>query len=674
MTAEAIIEAAPVTHTSTGKTIYPQLNQLLLGHENVRTITSGADFDAGIKELADLIHSQGLLQALSVTDNGDGTFGVEAGGRRFRALCYNVQIGRLTPDAIIECKLYEKERAAEISLAENSGREDLHPADEFAAYAKLRAQGLTDSQIASRFGVSLLTVQRRMKLAEVSPRFVQMFREGKIDWDQIAALTVEESHARQEAVWDSLPQWQRSPYHLKDALTGEEVESTAKLARFVGLEAYTAAGGKVREDLFSVKGEFWFQDRELLNRLCKERMAAVEEAERAAGWSWVEVVDSLHASGYYDCTRERVKTVMTDEEAEDLAVLEQHIEAAMERQRELSEAISAVLKGDDDADEYGEDDEDDEREEPEEGRVLRKESAALAEDITAMRELAGLCRDVATEWTPKQLAACGVMILVDQNGQLVVHRGLRRPVDKKALVAELKAAGKPIPKTLQGVVKEKAAYSERLMLDMTAHRTAALKAALIDNAHVALALVVHRLSVAASPSNYEESPLKLNLNVMSASALGDKASEFSESPAAQAIEQAEQRWGDRLPGGDFTHTTLAWFVRQDDETLLELLAYFSALGLDALHGRERTQYETTDALVDALDLDLADWWKPTPGTYLNGVSKAQLIEAVTEQCGEEAAKVMASHKKGEAVAYAAGKLAGSRWLPVPLRRKQQTPQ
>ena len=98
MTAEAIIEAAPVTHTSTGKTIYPQLNQLLLGHENVRTITSGADFDAGIKELADLIHSQGLLQALSVTDNGDGTFGVEAGGRRFRALCYNVKIGRLTPD------------------------------------------------------------------------------------------------------------------------------------------------------------------------------------------------------------------------------------------------------------------------------------------------------------------------------------------------------------------------------------------------------------------------------------------------------------------------------------------------------------------------------------------------------------------------------------------------
>ena len=74
------------------------------------------------------------------------------------------------------------------------------------------------------------------------------------------------------------------------------------------------------------------------------------------------------------------------------------------------------------------------------------------------------------------------------------------------------------------------------------------------------------------------------------------------------------------------------------------------------------------ALADALDVDMADWWQATPATYFDSVSKAQLIEAGTEACGADAAKPMATQKKAEAVAYAAAKLEGKRWLPRPLRR------
>lgn len=548
----------------------------------------------------------------------------------------------------------------------------MHAADEFAAFLKLRQEGKTDSQIASRMGVSLLTVQRRMKLAEVSPRFVQMLRAGQIDMEQIAALSIESSHEKQEAVWDALPQWQRSAYHLKEAITQSELSSNDKLARFVGVDAYRAAGGTIREDLFSEQGEFWLQDRELLMRLVVERMETVEQGERAAGWSWVETVDSLYSSGYYNCTHEKPKSTLTEEEAEGLAELEYFIENASLRQRDLIAAFNA------ECDQHGDEHEqysisdvgEDESELPtQKAKDLRAEWAGLEQDIDNVRELAREARDSATQWTEKQLSSCGVMLHLNSKGQLEIHRGLRRPVDKKALVKQLKAEGKPIPKTLQGEVKERAAHSERLMNDMTAHRTAALKAALIDSPHVALALVVHRLYLSMQ-HGYENSPLKLSLTIRSADSLANLASEFPDSPAAQAIERATQHWGDVLPGGDRSATTLQWFVGQDDASLLDMLAFLSSLGIDDIHGREREGYQSSDALADALDLDMADWWKPTPGTYLNAVSKTQLIEAVTEQRGAEAAKVMASHKKGDAVAYAAGQLADTRWLPVPLRRKQ----
>lgn len=74
------------------------------------------------------------------------------------------------------------------------------------------------------------------------------------------------------------------------------------------------------------------------------------------------------------------------------------------------------------------------------------------------------------------------------------------------------------------------------------------------------------------------------------------------------------------------------------------------------------------AIVDALDLDMADWWTATPAQYLESVPKAKMIEAVTEACGEAEARDLAKLKKGEAVAAAAAKLDGKRWLPAPLRR------
>jgi ParB family chromosome partitioning protein len=189
---EAAVAAVPTQ--GQGQDVTVPLSQLFLSGNNVRKVRNTDD----LPELAALIASQGLLHRLSVTAAGDGRFSVEAGGRRLAA-CQLLQAqGLYAADQAIDCRLYASDRAVEISTAENS-HEAMHPADQFEAFAKLLASGLSEQQVASRFGVSVLTVQRRMTLASLAPRFIALFRADKISMDQLQALAHSPDHAVQIA-------------------------------------------------------------------------------------------------------------------------------------------------------------------------------------------------------------------------------------------------------------------------------------------------------------------------------------------------------------------------------------------------------------------------------------------------------------------------------------------
>jgi ParB family transcriptional regulator, chromosome partitioning protein len=147
------------------------LSNLVPSRHNVRrdTVTQ-------VEELAALIEAQGLLHNLVVTEHPVGRgrarklkFAVAAGERRRRALLLLQQRGRLPQRHEVLCELVAPERALEVSLAENSGREAMHPADEFEAFRVLMAEGKGVEDIAARFGVSVLTVQRQLKLAALAP-------------------------------------------------------------------------------------------------------------------------------------------------------------------------------------------------------------------------------------------------------------------------------------------------------------------------------------------------------------------------------------------------------------------------------------------------------------------------------------------------------------------------
>lgn len=263
------------------------LHRLVASKANARQ-TGKAE---GIGELAASIAAHGLRQNLNVMPSGDGKrFEVVAGGRRLKALKQLARAGTLAKDAPIRCLvLDDTDDPAEISLAENVIRAAMHPDDQFEAFRALIAEkGLSAEEVAARFGITVGAVRQRLKLAAVSPRLRALYRKGDMTLDHVMALAISDDHAAQEAAWQNLPAWNRNPSALKDALTSDTVPMTDRLAKFVGVEAYLAAGGTVIRDLFDDEDEGYLSDRALVQNLAIARLEDAVMAVREEGWKWVK--------------------------------------------------------------------------------------------------------------------------------------------------------------------------------------------------------------------------------------------------------------------------------------------------------------------------------------------------------------------------------------------------
>jgi ParB family chromosome partitioning protein len=261
------------------------LARLVASAANVRK-TGAKD---GIGELAASIAAHGLRQNLNVRPTDTERFEVVAGGRRLRALRMLVKQKRLPKDVTVPCIVMDGgEDAAEVSLVENTVRTAMHPDDQFMAFAALVDGGMPVEDVAARFGVAPALVERRLRLAKVSPRLRGLFRKGELTLDHIMAFTVTDDHVEQERVWQELPEWRRGPDDIRAALTREAVRFDTPAARFVGVEAYVAAGGTVMRDLFDEGCEGFAQDRVLLLALAGDRLQALAEAVQAEGWKWVK--------------------------------------------------------------------------------------------------------------------------------------------------------------------------------------------------------------------------------------------------------------------------------------------------------------------------------------------------------------------------------------------------
>lgn len=606
------------------------LNKLKKSPKNVRKTPHTK---AEIQSLAASIAALGMLQfPLVEPETGargkpTGFYLVNAGEGRRLAQLLRAKRKEIKSDELIRCILDTEHNATEISLAENAVRTDMHPADQYEAFAKLHSEeGMTADDIAARFGVTPTVVKQRLKLGAVSPKLMKLYRQGEMSLEQLSAFAITDDHDKQERVWRELAPFNRSRESILRALSDGQVRSDDRRARFVGAKAYEAAGGAIVRDLFDPEGGGFFADTELLDRLARERLEAEAAKVAEEGWRWIAPAFEFDHGAVASMRRVFPEALpLSKKERQQLRKLECRYNALCDKYPDGDMPDEAATK--------------------------------LARIETAMQELA------KEAYRPRDVKLAGAFVTLGQDGSLRVERGYVRAEDDPKSKRKPKANGK---ETDEGVP----VLSEKLVAELTAYRTSGLRNALAQHPGVALMALIHALTLDLFFEKREASCLEI---VAKRTWLSGHAPGVDESAAERQTAERHHAWAKRLPRDD----KKLWSFLQSlsDAERLDLLAHCVSQSVNAVQARGlRTDEAAAQAnvLAQEVALDMTAYWQPTAANYLSRVSKERIVEAVREGASESEAKAIAGLKKSAMAEAAEKALAGKGWLPALLRTAPQT--
>ncbi|UBS33919.1 ParB/RepB/Spo0J family partition protein [Altererythrobacter sp. N1] len=652
-------------------------DKLVLSQSNIRRVKHGVT----IEHLANDIERRGLLTGLNVRPVLDeageetGMFEIPAGGRRYSALAILVKRKRLAKDAPVPCVVKaanDPVLAEEDSLAENSEREPLHPLDEFRAMKTLFDKGEQEEAIAAHFRVTPAVVRQRLKLASVSPALHECYAEGDMTLDQLMAFTVSDDHQRQEDLWGQLAHSSnKSPWFIKSKLLEDKVEVSDKRVRFIGLNAYIAAGGAgpIR-DLFEPDDGGWLSDPALLDRLVDEKLRAEADTIMAEGWKWVEALVDL-PYGYDEDCRAIASQVQPLTEAQEAQIVALRAEA---------DALEAEWDGKPDVPEDME---------------LR---------VSAIDAELGVLAQGNRVFDPAEIANAGVFIGLEEDGTLYIDRGYVRAEDElepdetgegddeashagaddasdeiggePADPESSTAPSRPAPNDDDDDGEVIKPLPDRLVAELTAARTLALQDAFAQSPSAAFAAVLHAMVLSVFYMGRTESCMELAVHRVS---MPFQGADLRNSPSAASIQERHTRWKERLPQSDKD----VWDALQqlDGGEQASLFAHCAAYSVNAQwepvpkHGGGRVsahgvarRIDHANVLARAVGLDMIGaGWRPTFDNYLNRVAKPRILEAVAEAKGPQTAGLIDHLKKGDMAREAERLLADADWLPEPLR-------
>ena len=380
----------------------------------------------------------------------------------------------------------------------------------------------------------------------------------------------------------------------------------------MGVEEYEAAGGWIRRDLFGREDEGYMQDAELLESLALEKLNQAVESIKDEGHAWVQVRTTFDYSDRAEFSN--VRTIRREPTAEERTRMEA-LDAQMKALQPEYEAY------DEDADESGE-----------RYQAIEEKAQRIQDQWDA------LDASLAVPY-PDDLAIAGAVVTVDQNGELRIERGLIRKEDMKKLPkgnggnrgnggngkhgeqgrAGMNGAGDDI---LEPV------HSEKLTRMLTAHRTAAIQAELMNRPEVALAALVHRMALQVfSKGQVSNRIVQVSIEC---SYLMQDAENIEQSRAGRVMEEKCRYWQERIEAAEQGGKSLfGWLLEQEQADLHELLAFCTAASLNTVAGRENAPSKDVAAIMAAQD--------------------------------------MTKMKKGELVEAANTKLSGLRWLPGNLK-------
>lgn len=629
------------------------LNLLVRAPENVRK-----DRVEPNDPLVANIRAKGLLQNLIVRPNvapkgrkkgqPAGTYAVVAGDRRLQSLKILAAEGHHPDEVPVPCDVRPDAGTAE-SLSENFARKSMTPLEELDAFAALIEQGESPEDVARQFGITVLHVKQRMKLARVSPVIREAFRNGTINLDALRAYSITDDHAAQEEAFRA--GGGNNPYFIRAALMRGAMTAGDRLAVYVGLDAYEATGGAVHRDLFGI-AETRIDDPALMRRLAADKLRAEADALLAEGWSWVEIVDSITWEMTKDCQRLVGEGPgLSEDETAEAASLEAEAESL------------------------------DSEEDAERCRAIEKRLAEIGR------------LSLAREWTAEQRAAAGGWIALGYDAEVEFRLGYVKPEttaeadgedpaddgegapesDADGLVTRRSLAA-PAESATQ-VENEVQGLSFPLVEDLSAHFTAALQAEIAERPDIAYLILLHRIVIDTISWTGRQVAVDIRAHKQG---MEHRGATVKGSPAAASLDARLGSWSERLP--DDPAALWQYLESASDYDRADILAVCVASCLQAVIGRnarasERTydeqRYANARDLAALVGLDMAKWWRPTATGYLGAVSKDLVIEALTEAGQVKPGERLASAKKAELVVLAEERLGPTTWLPAFLRTGRQ---
>lgn len=607
------------------------LDRLSLSPRNVRQVATSATDDA---ELLASIRENGIKQNLVVYSSGKNVFHVDAGGRRLKALQQLVTDTVIPPNYPVPCLVEDESEAVITSATENLQRAAMHPADQFEAFFQMINSGRTEEEIALKFGVSVDVVRRRLKLARVAPEIIEQFRANEITVECVMAFTLTEDHARQLVVWNLVKDgYHIHPQSIKRHLTETAYSAGSSLGRFVGIEAYVAAGGLLLRDLFADNATAHMDSPELLERLAVEKLQqAVKPFE--AEWKWAEV----HLEVDYGAFRSFGRTYPQDIEPDPELVKEETRLVARE------EELSGV---------------------DEEAEWTDAESREYFAIEPRLREIEALQKE-RQPFADEDRAIAGCVVTIGQNGTLRVEKGLVRPEDiplppeqgdtvsedvdgdappRPQVTAPTSCA--PVPTSDPATTLRKAdGISQSLAEDLRATRQHILRTHLAADYDVAFDAMLYTLCEQALSHSYGTEALNISVSPFRAQ---NRAVLHTDSVAQKMLDALEQDlvldWMKLEAPMDFR--AMSALPMADKQSLF---AWATGLAIKPQLLSDNHPSPIIEEIGARLDVDVAACWRPTASTYWGRVNKDHAISTARKFLGDDYADERNRERKADSAA------------------------
>ncbi|MDX3971136.1 MAG: ParB N-terminal domain-containing protein [Bradyrhizobium sp.] len=601
------------------------LKMLKFGHEDGEGINARvAGREDGIAALAANIFSNrsednpsGLIENLIVKDAGEGFYSVANGNRRLAALRMIEAEGSEMP---IPCTMHQVDetKAFEYSLTTAITAEQLHPVDQYEAFARLEEHGKTKDEIAQQYGMKARQVQQALALGRLSPKIRDAWRKGDIKAEVAQAFTLALDHVTQDKLFTQLDKAHAVTVHnvkreLGAYATDEEI---TQLLNVVGTEAYRAAGGHVTEDLFGTS--HIISDEALLKQLARQLLIAKCEDLTATGWGWAEILTDLpHGARFWPVSEVKTKIFEGDEEAR-----------LKELRARLEELDTAQLDDDADLD------------------AIEQEQDRIAEEADAIERAVKL-----RSYGDKKRKQLGCIVTI-AGGRLVVLAGIKRPQEATAPARDddEDGSGKTSIKPLAGApasTPEEPDIANALLHRLSVQLTQAAATALIEDTPLALAVLLSGFDT------YGGNGVKVSVRGLG---MGGAPGKLFGQP-------------DDLP------RTLALAMKLKPAEKLDLLVQVAAGALDfqnkSLDGGA-DQHDSIVAICNAIEpkaLNAALRGAFDAKDYFAGVNKALCLKAIEEAMGADIARQQAKNSKAEIAAFAVENVPTTGWLPLQLRAK-----